>query len=152
MTVGRFILATIAIIFFSATASAQEMPASDTTPKYLKISIGVFAGAAAADDASTWYFSNYHRDWLSERNPLVSGLDRHPIALTAAIASIDVTGAWAWKRYVGRKHPRLAAVGFYAAAGLRTWFAIHNIRNIANAPPSAPPAPPGWKIPMAPWY
>lgn len=144
----RLLLATIALAFIATCVSAQETD-TPNTPRYLKISMGTFAGAAAADDASTWRFAKYHRDALQEGDPLVAGLDHHPVLLTGALVSMDTVGMWAWQHYVGRKHPRLAAIGFYAAAAVRTGIAIRNLRKMAAL--SGPP-PPGWSIPMAPYW
>jgi hypothetical protein len=93
----------------------------------LRVPTTVFAAAAAADWASTYHALKYYR--LSESNPLIRRFDDQPAKLVAIGAAIDAGAVIAWNTGVGRKHPRLAATGLLAMAAVRTYFAIHNLRN-----------------------
>jgi hypothetical protein len=89
----------------------------------------VFALAATADWLST-------RRMLAaggyERNPGLAALDHKPALLIAAGATADVLGVWAWNRFVGRKHPKIAKAGLYLAAGFRLFLTVHNLRLAAR--------------------
>jgi hypothetical protein len=82
-----------------------------------------FAGAAAADWASTHESTKYFR----EANPVISWLDHKPKAMIALGAGIDVAGVLAWHRLT-RNHKRLRAAGLYGAAAARVFIAARNMR------------------------
>lgn len=113
------ILALVCIIALPAGVSAQE-------PR-LRVPTTVFAAAAAADWASTYHALKYYR--VRESNPLIRRFDDQPAKLVAIGAAIDAGAVMAWNTTLGRKHPRLAAGGLWAAAAFRTYLAIHNLRN-----------------------
>jgi len=88
----------------------------------LKTATYVFTASAAADWATTYAFLD--RRAATEGNPLLQWTHNDPAATVAAGVAIDVAGLYVWRRFVGRKHPRLAAVGLYATAALRgVWVA-----------------------------
>lgn len=91
-----------------------------------RVATSVFAAAATADWVSTYRFM--HSGVGKEDNPALNWVGKRPVATVALGASMDIVGAWAWKRYVGRRHPKLARVGFYAAAGFRIWLTVRNER------------------------
>jgi hypothetical protein len=77
-----------------------------------------WAAGVAADQITTYRFSSQYGDLLHERNPLIHGIDRHPVLLVAAGSAIDAATGWAVSHYLGR-HPRLAKIAFYGAAAYR---------------------------------
>lgn len=97
--------------------------ASGASAQTLKLPNSIFAAAATADWVSTYQFI---QRGANETNPLINRMQTKPALMIASGAAIDVAGLWAWNRYVGEKHPRLAAVGLYAAAGFRIWLAARN--------------------------
>lgn len=101
---------------FAGQASAQSL----TMPNI------VFAGAAAADWATTYHFLSNNPGWHHEGNPLLAWADDRTGETIAAGIAMDVVGAWALNRFVGRRHPKLAAFGLYAWAGLRGTMAARN--------------------------
>jgi len=125
VTCMRSAIAIILIIVFGTfTLSAQELSTPDSIfVGNLKVPNSVFLGAAAADWVSTYQFL---QRGARETNPMLSGLQSQPALMIATGAAIDVASLWAWNRYVGKKHPRLAAVGLYTAAALRVWVASRN--------------------------
>ncbi len=93
----------------------------------------VWGAAVAADQATTYQFSSQYRDLLHETNPVVRGLDHQPTLLVAAGSALDASMGWAVYRFLGKKHPRIAAVAFYSAAAYRTYLAFDNIDNMRRA-------------------
>ena len=108
-------------------ASAQDLapPSSDNG---LKIPIMIWASSVAADQMTTYRFASGYRDVLREANPLINGLDHHPVLLVAAGSAIDAATGWAAYRFLAPKHPRLARAAFIGAAVYRSYLAAHNIR------------------------
>lgn len=100
-------------------------PASTASAQSLKMPTLVFAGAASADWVTTY---QAQQRGTQENNPLLSWLNTRPGPLVATGAALDVAGLWAWNRYVGRAHPKIAMAGLYAAAGFRLWLATNNNR------------------------
>ena len=92
----------------------------------------VWVAGVAADQITTFRFSSQYGDLLHERNPLIQGLDRHPVLLVAAGSAIDAATGWAAFHFLGR-HPRLAKVAFYGAAAYRGYLAIYNVQMMAQA-------------------
>jgi hypothetical protein len=89
----------------------------------LRRATAVYAIAGALDVASTAAFvlRGGH-----EGNPLLAPMqDKPALMLTVGVAT-SVTGVWAWNRFVGRKHPKIAAIGLYAAAGVHAFLAARN--------------------------
>jgi hypothetical protein len=110
-------------------ASAQSADAPTDRPHTaidLKLPLFVWAAGVAADQITTYQFSSGYRDQLHEANPLISGLDRHPVWLVAAGGAIDGATAWATYRLLGPHHPRIARAAFYAAAAYRAYLAASN--------------------------
>src|SRR5438034_169506 len=69
---------------------------------------------------------------LLEADPLLRGLDRHPLLLVTAGAAIDVTTGWALYRY-GERHARLAKFLFIGAAIYRGYLAAYNVHMMRQA-------------------
>ena len=87
--------------------------------------------AAAADWASTYHaLKNYQ---LREVNPLLRPWEESPGKLITAGAVMDGVAFSAWNMTMGKRHPKIAAVGLWAMAGFRTYLAIHNMRNTRRA-------------------
>jgi len=97
----------------------------------LRIPTTVFAAAAAADWATTYYgIRNYQ---LRETNPLLRRMDDTPARMVLLGGAIDAGAVLAWNHVVGRNHPRLAAAGLWTVAAFRAYLAFHNIRNTQRA-------------------
>ena len=129
----------LAIALLSAsTGFAQPQPQADEPPvppvpgHGLKMPAIVWAAGVAADQITTYRFSSQYRDLLHERNPLIQGLDRHPVLLVAAGSAIDAATGWAASHFLGR-HPRLARIAFYGAGAYRMYLAIYNVRMMQEA-------------------
>jgi len=86
----------------------------------LRTATYVFSSAAAADWTMTYQFLD--RKATVEGNPLLQWTHNDPAATVAAGAAMDVAAVYAWRRFVGRKHPKIAAVGLYATAALRGYY------------------------------
>ena len=82
-----------------------------------------FASAATAD----WMTTHENMKYFREANPILSWLDHKPNTMIAVGAGIDVASYYGW-RAVTRNHPKLRATGLYAAAAVRTFIAIRNVR------------------------
>lgn len=108
-------------------ARAQEPPAGGG----LKLPTAVFAGAAAADWATTYHGLKHYR--LREMNPMLRSLDRQPGKMVLIGGAIDVGAVAAWHYSVGRKYPRVAAAGLWTMSAFRAYLAIHNLRNQQRA-------------------
>jgi hypothetical protein len=131
------VLVWLAIALLSAsTVSAQSQAEASTRPPMpghgLKMPAIVWAAGVAADQITTYRFSSQYRDLLHERNPLIQGLDRHPVLLVAAGSAIDAATGWAVYHFLGR-HPRIARIAFYSAAAYRTHLAIYNVQMMREA-------------------
>lgn len=118
---------TVLIVVAASLLLGSSIHAQDTpqNPPSLKVPTFVFAGAAAADWTTTYVSA---RRGNRERNPLLSGLSRHPVALVITGAAIDVGSVWAWNRYVGKRHRKIATIGLYIASGFRVWLAARNMQ------------------------
>ena len=99
--------------------------AASASGQSLKIPTTAFAIAAGADWTTT---AVDVAGGATEQNPLLKRFRSDPTSTVAAGSLIDLAGVCLWHRTVGRHHPRLAAVGLYAAAMFRTYLAIHNMR------------------------
>ena len=142
----RYLCAPAIIVVLVASGVASAEPATTNslmTPAAptLKTPLAVWAGAVAADQITTYWFSSQYGDQIREANPLIRPLDRHPFLLVATGAAIDAASGWAAFRFLGPRHPTLAKIVFYGAAGYRAYLAAHNIRmmRLANGMRSAPP-------------
>ncbi|HZT75948.1 MAG TPA: hypothetical protein VFA27_04770 [Vicinamibacterales bacterium] len=114
---------------WSSSAAAQTAEARPA----LKLPALVWSTATGADWITTYEFAAHDRDLLHEANPLIRGLDTHPAWLVAAGASIDAATGWAAYRLLGRGHPRVAALAFYAAAAYRAFLSVHNVEMMREA-------------------
>jgi len=113
----------VILLLWASAAQAQS----------LKIPTMVFAAAATSDWASTYvvdrgpYVTRTSVTTFHEDNPLINGLQSRPATMVAVGAAIDVVGVTLWNHYVGRNHPKLAAVGLYVAAAGRIAMAANNL-------------------------
>jgi hypothetical protein len=112
----------LALLLMPDLASAQEAPS-------LRRATIAASVAAAADWASTYHALSSQPDHLRERNPFLRPFQAQPGPMVVLGAAMDVGGLAAWNLTVGRTHPKLATVGLYAMAGLRTYWAVRNLRN-----------------------
>jgi hypothetical protein len=115
------ILAPCLVLAISLPLAAQ---APDSHP--LRLPILIFAGAAAADWATTYGVLATNR--TTEGNPLLAMTASRPVPTVVVGAAMDVAGVWTWHHVVGRKHPKLAAVGLYVAASFRVYLAVRSRR------------------------
>jgi hypothetical protein len=88
----------------------------------------VFGAAAAADWTATYHGLSHRK--LSEGDPLINGWQNQPALMVIAGTAFDVGSLVVWNHYVGRHHPKLAAVGLYVAAGFRTYLCMKGIKLI----------------------
>jgi hypothetical protein len=124
---SRAIVTLLCLLGAGAPASAQS----------LKVPTIVFAGAALADWSTTHYnLSHGHH----EANPMLWWLNDKPGPTVVIGASIDVAGVWLVNRYLGRRHPKLTAIGLYLSAGVRLALSVDNFTH-RQARRSAPPLP-----------
>jgi|SRR5579872_5795713 len=114
----------VVVLLPEVPVSAQEI----TNPPSLKVPTIVFATAAAGDWFST-YHGVTHLEFL-EGDPLINRWQNHPALMVTAGTALDVGSVILWNRYVGRHHPKLAAVGLYVAAGFRTYLCLKGSRLI----------------------
>lgn len=110
------------LVLLPVTASAQDVSAPS-----LKWPTIVYSSAVAFDYSTTYRGLQLG---ATERNPILRPLQNRPVALVATGAALDAAGVWAWNRYVGRKHPKLAVLGLYAMSAARIWMASHNWQTI----------------------
>ena len=85
----------------------------------------VFKMAAASDWMSTAYF--LRTPGMYETNPEINWIKNEP-AMIGAGAATDVVGAWTWRK-VTRNHLKVQEAGFIAAAVLRGYFVVDNIKS-----------------------
>ena len=134
-------MVTLVVCLSPAPVAAQDQPrffdqnqsflfAQDRSLRAATIAAGA---AAAADWASTYHaLKNYQ---MREMNPLLRPIDHAPGAMVTVGALIDVGGIAAWNLTVGKKHPKLAAIGLWATTGFRTYLAFRNFQNEQKAIP-----------------
>lgn len=106
-------------------------PVQCQTSEHLKLPTLIFAGAAAADWASTY---RNLAPYGHEANPLLQPFHDQPVPTVIAGAALDVAAVWTWNRFIGRRHPKMAALGLYAAAGFRVWMAARNVQRWEQRP------------------
>ncbi len=115
----RATFAALALLWV-APCAAQDMP------RPLRLATIAASTAAAADWASTYHnLAHYH---TREDNPLLRPLDGRPATMVAVGAAIDAGAITAWNLTIGKKHPKLAAVGLWAMVGFRSYLVVHNLR------------------------
>ena len=122
----------VVLLMPEVPVSAQEI----TDQPSLKVPTIVFATAAAGDWASTYHGVSHLE--FAEGNPLINRWQNHPALMVTAGTALDVGSLVLWNRYVGRHHPKLAAVGLYVAAGFRTYLCLKGIKLIEAVDVTAP--------------
>jgi hypothetical protein len=121
----RLLAALLIVCVVPTPGLAQEQSAN------LRLPTIAATAAAAADWASTYHaLKNYQ---LREVNPLLRPWEESPGKLITAGAVMDGVAFSAWNMTMGKRHPKIAAVGLWAMAGFRTYLAIHNMRNTRRA-------------------
>jgi len=115
----------IAALLHASPAQAEEKLS-------LKIPTIAFAAAATADWASTYYGVSTHA--FEESTPGLRHLQHHPAWMVAAGAAEDVALTVLWRRTVGRRHPKLAVAGLWAATGFRVYLASKGIAISSSRP------------------
>jgi hypothetical protein len=121
------IVSVLSVVWAAAPASAQQVPPTDG----LRLPTTLFASAAAADWATTYYgIKHFH---LRETNPLIRRFERTPAKMVLIGAAIDVGALTAWNYTMGRKHPRIAAAGLWTMTAFRAYLAFHNSRNMQRS-------------------
>ena len=132
----RLVFFVVSLMLAGASISAQEQETTRETitfkdetpvPGYLKASVLAYAAGATADDIITWDGVVNHG--FRERNHIGARFDRRPALFAAVGLSTEGAGTWLWVHYVGRHHPRLAAVGLIVAGGVHAYFARQNWNN-----------------------
>lgn len=112
---GKICAAILLFLFIPRSTLAQS----------LKLPIAVFGVAAAGDWTATGYNITHGG---AEGNRWLKPLADRPALMITAGAAIDVAGAVVWSQLVGRHHPKIAAIGFYALAAYRSWLIVRNMR------------------------
>lgn len=106
--------------------SSADSGRPSTGPQRLTVPILVWAAGAAADQVTTYQFSTRYRGMIREQNPMLRGLDRHPVWLVTAGSALDVgSGVLAYRLLRG--HPRVARTVYFGAAAFRVYLAGHNL-------------------------
>ena len=111
----------------AVSSAAPPAPAPPAPP--LRAAIVAFSAGAAFDWATTYYGMHHGGH---ESNPLIRGLQSHPVAMIAAGAGIDaamVLGV----RAIGKHQPRMAKTYLYIAAHFRVMLAARNLHRIWKA-------------------
>ncbi len=121
------VLVTVLAVVCPRPASAQQEPRTDG----LRVPTTMFASAAAADWATTYYAIKHYR--LRETNPLIRRFERTPARMVLIGAAIDVGAVTAWNYTMGRKHPRIATAGLWTMTAFRAYLAFHNSRNMQRS-------------------
>jgi hypothetical protein len=105
-------------------AAAQEARA-DVSAR-LRLPTALYVAAASVDVATTAYCVSAG---CRERNPAVAWMQStSTVGMLAAGEAADMAGLWAWRKFVGRRHPRITRVGLYAVAAVRLGLAARNMR------------------------
>lgn len=99
--------------------SSEPKPAPSLKAATITVAVSVLA-----DIVSTYRFID--AGTATELNPLYKPFREHKWPVVASMAVLGTSSAWAWNKYVGRKHPRLAKVGLYLAAVVNIALATHN--------------------------
>ncbi|HEV3215899.1 MAG TPA: hypothetical protein VGZ27_09265 [Vicinamibacterales bacterium] len=118
----KTVVIVLALLTLAPSASGQS----------LRVPTIVFAAAAAADWATTATFLS--RGASTETDPLLKPFHNRPADTVAAGAVLDVASVYAWNRFIGRHHPKIAIAGLYAAMGFRVFLASKNIVVMRESP------------------
>jgi len=116
---SRFVLVACVLGLTASRAQAQDHLTRPTI---------TFAAAATADWITTYRFLSSPYG-IPEANPMLAFTHARPVPTVLAGTAMDVAGVYAWRRFVGPRHQRIARVGLYAAAGFRVWLAARNVRH-----------------------
>lgn len=100
-----------------------ERPIKTGEQRLLHAATALFAATAVWDWASTTGALGRGGE---EANPLFRRWRSKPATVTALGSLLDVAGTVAWRRLVGKNHPRLATAGLVLASAFRVWLALHN--------------------------
>lgn len=125
----RRVLFVLMFLSFASVALGEEAQAPTKGPS-LKLPTIVFAGAATADWVTTYRNMDYNCPTCGESNPLLNWVGQKPKTTIAMGAAMDVAGVWAWNKYVGKKHKKIAAAGLYVMAAFRVFLAVRNARHL----------------------
>jgi len=117
-------LCAVALIVGTLGTETPVQPRVEETRISLKVPTVVFMTAAAADWATTYRVGSAG----VESNPLLHWTEPNQELLITVAVATDLAGLYAWNRLVGRKHPKIAAVGLYAMSGMRFWLAYRNYK------------------------
>jgi hypothetical protein len=130
---SRFSLALIvaALVLLCADPATAQVEQQPSQTAGLRLPTTLFATAAAADWATTYYGIKHYQ--LRETNPLIRKFERTPAKMVLLGAAIDVGAVAAWNYTVGRKHPRVAAAGLWTMTAFRAYLAFHNSRNMQRS-------------------
>ena len=111
----------VVLALWAASAFAQDQPRPS-----LKIPTIVYASVAGADITTSLLC---RPPGCHESNPLIAWMEPQGQAtMHITAAAMDAAGVWAWNRYVGRRHPKLAKVGLYVVAAVRVGVAVRNVK------------------------
>ena len=110
-------------VLCSVILNAAPPPEAERPKESLRTATAVFAVAFTADMITTAAFVARGGH---EKNPMLAPLQDEPVLMLTVAAATATAGVWAWNRYVGRKHPKIAKVGLYAAAGVEFFVAARN--------------------------
>ena len=113
----------LCLIILPSLAHAQSVS--------LKVPTIAASAAAAADWSTTYHALKYYK--VREANPLLQSLSGSPGQLVSLGAALDVGGVTACNLSIGRSRPRVAAAGLWAMAAIRSYLAVHNMRNERKA-------------------
>jgi len=116
----KLVISAILVLFLTTDSTAQD----------LKVPTVVFASAAIADWTST--YRNLATGGV-EYNPMLRFTHSKPVPTVLAAAAYDVAGVWAWNRFVGKKHPKIARAGLYTMAAFRIGLAVRNTQRLNKA-------------------
>lgn len=91
----------------------------------VKVGLTAYVGASVADTAIT--LDRIDAGVGSEANPLFKPFVNHPVLFTLVRMVPTIVITYAVARF-GTRHPQLAAVVSWIAAGSVSWVAYHNFR------------------------
>lgn len=111
--------AALMLISLGVSASAQS----------LKLPTLVYTGAMFADWSTTALSHPPDGVTVHETAPIINRLEaNHPKLMYAVGASIDAASIYAIHKFIGKRHPKVATVVFYAGAAIRGTLAVRNAR------------------------
>ncbi len=96
-----------------------------TAGQSLKLPTSPFIATASGDWVTTFTFLSKHT--AREGDPLLRFAHSRPVETVAAGAAMDAAGLYAWTRFAGRHHPKIAAAGLYAATAFRSYLILRGL-------------------------